>query len=125
MYRRLTAALLALVSGIATAQFVPSSPPNEGRPPAPYRPGSVPRAPDVGRDLADIRARIDDGRDAGTLSRRDARSYRRDVHQVERLADRYGRDGLSTSERAELDTRATVLRDQVNVQRLRGSGRTR
>ncbi len=125
MYRMLTAALFALTSGIATAQFVPRSPPNEGRPPATSPPSSAIPAPGVRRDLADIRARIDDGRDAGTLSRREARLYRRDAALVGTLADHYGQDRFSTSERAELDTRAAVLREQVNLQRLRGGGQAR
>ena len=124
--RRILIALLLIVTPSATAaQFVPRSPPNEGRQSPTYGPMVQSRSSSVGRDLADVRARIDDGRDTGTLSRRQGRLFRRDAGQVGTLADRYGQDGLSQSEHAELTTRTTVLREQVDLQRLRGAGAAR
>lgn len=80
---------------------------------------------DTARERGDIRDRIDDGRASGQLSRREARRLRRENGQLGVLADRYAQDGLSDAEARELDTRAAVLRDQVNVQRLSGAGGAR
>jgi hypothetical protein len=77
----------------------------------------------VGREVRDIRGRIDDGRDAGVLSRRDARRLDREARYLGRLGERYGRDGLSDAERRELDIRSRVLRERVDARRLAGAGR--
>ena len=122
MHRILIATLLTLTPGVATAQFVPRSPPTGDHYPPTYGPMVPSRSPGVGPAVADVHARIDDGRDAGTLSRREARVFRRDAGQVDTLADRYGQDGLSAAEQAELTTRTIILREQVDLQRLRGSG---
>lgn len=76
--------------------------------------------PGVWRDLHDIRGRIDAARDAGEISRREARQLNRQARQIGRLADRYGSDGLTPSERAELDARALALRSQVGATRTNG-----
>ncbi|MBJ7439704.1 MAG: hypothetical protein JHD35_11855 [Sphingopyxis sp.] len=73
----------------------------------------------VGHDLRETRTRIRDGRNEGQLSRREARALRREAGQISTLADRYARDGLSDSERRELEMRAQVLRDLTAAQRLR------
>ena len=122
MHRILIATLLTLTPGVAAAQFVPRSPPTGDRDPPTYGPMVPSRSPGVGPAAADVYARIDNGRDAGTLSRRDARVFRRDAGQIDALADRYGQDGLSAAEQAELTTRTIVLREQVDLQRLRGAG---
>jgi hypothetical protein len=70
--------------------------------------------PGIGRELRDIRGRIDRGRETGDLSRRDARQLRREARLIGRLADRYGRDGLSPFERNELDIRTQALRSSVS-----------
>jgi hypothetical protein len=53
---------------------------------------------------------------------REARRLDREARQIGRLARLYGRDGLSPSERAELETRARILRDAVNRPRGAGGG---
>jgi len=97
--------------------------------------GDVPRAdrlgrgdsrlpgPSVHRDVADVRDRIEDARESGRISGREARAYRREARLIGALAHRYGRDGLSPSESAELERRARILRDSVIRPTLRRTGR--
>ena len=80
----------------------------------PFLPDSRLPAPPLGKELHDIDSRIDSARDSGRLSGREARRLDREAHAIARLARLYGRDGLSPSERAELEARAAYLRDSVN-----------
>lgn len=73
----------------------------------------------MAHDLREARKRISNGRDTGQLSKREARALRREAGQISALAERYARDGLSDSERRELDMRTQVLRDLTAAQRLR------
>ncbi|QIG80278.1 hypothetical protein [Stakelama tenebrarum] len=82
-----------------------SKPAAEMPPPA-YQPG-------VGRDLVEIENDIRDGRAAGQLTRREARALRRQGYGIARLEGRLRHAGLTASERAELETRAALLRDDV------------
>jgi hypothetical protein len=70
--------------------------------------------PGTGRDMRDVRGRIDRARESGLISNREARQLRRESRAIERLAGAYGRDGLSQSEARELQTRALNLRGRVN-----------
>ncbi|WP_137869801.1 MULTISPECIES: hypothetical protein [Sphingopyxis] len=108
-----------LVPTAAQAQFVPRTPPPSDRMPGISDMGTAAQRSTVDHDLRETRARIRDGRDAGQLSKREARALRREAGQISTLADRYGRDGLSDSERRELEMRAQVLRDLTAAQRLR------
>ena len=65
--------------------------------------------PFVERELREAREDIERRRDNGELTRREARRLRREARLVARLAYRYGHDGLSGSERRELELRATEL----------------
>jgi hypothetical protein len=69
--------------------------------------------PGVGRELRDLDRRIDRARESGALDRGEARRLEREARAIGRLADRYGRDGLSASERAELEARAAYLRGAI------------
>jgi hypothetical protein len=80
----------------------------------PFLPDSRLPSPPVGKALNDIGRRIDDARDGGRLSPREARQLDREARALGHLARLYGRDGLSPSERAELEARANYLRDAVN-----------
>ena len=79
----------------------------------PFLPDSRLPGPPLGKDLRDIDRRIDRARDSGRLSPREARRLERETRAVGRLARLYGRDGISPSERAELEARAAYLRDSV------------
>ena len=109
--RALVASLVALpaLSTPAGAQFVPR--PNY--PPVaaadPFLPDSRLPGPGVWQEVGFLHARIDRAREAGLISRREARRLSR---QADRIADRafiYGRDGLSSSERVELESRARAV----------------
>lgn len=90
------------IVGKPTRQPVPRSDPFIG--------DSRPAGPGIGRDVRDIRRRVERARENGVLSSREARQLNREARRIERLAERYGRDGLSPSERAELEARALYLR---------------
>lgn len=69
--------------------------------------------PGIRGDMRDVRNRIDDARDAGTISRAEARQLRRETWAIDDLATRFGQDGLSDSEQRELETRTLYLRGEV------------
>jgi hypothetical protein len=81
---------------------------------SPFLPDSRLPSPPVGKELRDLERRIDNARDGGRLSPREARQLDREARALGHLARRYGRDGLSPSERAELEARTRYLRDSVN-----------
>jgi hypothetical protein len=71
----------------------------------------------IGREMRDVRGKIHDARESGLISGREARQLRREARSIERLAYVYGRDGLSQSERRELENRTLYLRGRVNAGR--------
>lgn len=114
--------LLLVAAAPAGAQIAGTIHGDGWRPPSVAAGSGTPRV-GTGAEVADIRGRIDDGRDTGQLTRREARQLRREARQLTTLADRYGQHGLSDAEARELDIRALVLRDQVNSRRGQGAGR--
>ena len=72
--------------------------------------------------LDEVRERIHDAREAGAISRREARQLKREAAVLSGHAELYGRDGLSDSERNELDTRALYLMDAANPPPPRAAG---
>ncbi|HLL29958.1 MAG TPA: hypothetical protein VK403_03075 [Allosphingosinicella sp.] len=90
---------------------------------SPFLPDSRLPGPGIGKELRDINGRIDRARDNGALSRSEARRLEREARAIGRLARRYGRDGLSPSERAELENRANYLRGAVGRPGRAGGGR--
>lgn len=108
-----TLLLILLATAPASAQIVGRPDYGTVRPPDPFvRDARLP-SPPIGRDLHGLRERIGRGRDSGSLSRREARRLDREARVVSRLARRYARDGLSDSERAELDRRSQLLRSSI------------
>ena len=85
---------------------------------SPFLPDSSFGIPGLGRELRDISGDIRDARESGQLSRAEARQLRRDARRLGFAGRRYGRDGISASERAELHARALALRAAVNAARL-------
>ncbi len=105
----IAAAILLTPLTCAQAQYMSRTPPPSERLPAIVDRGSEPGRPPIGSDLARLRDRIDARRDAGELSRQEARALRREARQIETLTERYGRDGFSDSERREIDMRTQAL----------------
>jgi hypothetical protein len=111
-------ASLLIAPAVATAQFAPRQPQRPSG--IVYQPS---RDPGITREIRSIGREVDEGRAAGQLSRRDERRLERGERLLHRLHHRYARDGLSDSERRELETRAQLLRQEVNRGRLSARGR--
>jgi hypothetical protein len=107
----LAAASLAAPAG---AQIAPR--PDYGPVPAsnPFLADSRLPGPALGKTLRSIDRSIDRALESGRLSPREARRLGREARAIGRLGRVYGRDGLSPSERTELEARAAYLRDSVN-----------
>ncbi len=119
-------AILLLLSPYAAAyaQIAPRSPSEPERIPGAIVDVNVRSGQqDAGRELRETRDRIKSGRKSGDLSKEEARALRREVDQIGTLAERYGRDGLSESERRELDMRSRALGSLTDARR--AQGRTR
>ncbi|HEX8645169.1 MAG TPA: hypothetical protein VF702_14765 [Allosphingosinicella sp.] len=86
--------------------------------------GRLPR-PSPGAEVRDIRGRVDDARDAGAISRREARQLDRQARAIGGLARRYGRDGLSAPEAREIEARSLALRAELAAAQLSRDDRPR
>jgi hypothetical protein len=106
----------------AAAQIVGPRPPSDYRAPNPFIGDSSLPGPGTGRDVGDIRNRIDRARESGSISKREARQLDREARLIRRLERRYASDGLSASEKRELETRALYLRGALNRPRLEATG---
>lgn len=114
--RLLPLVLLSLSPATAWAQIV--------GPPAP-QPDRVTGISGIGPYLTEMhetRSHIDDARDAGQLSKRQARALRKEARQTDALARRYASDGVSPSEARELDMRARALDSLAGAARGRSGG---
>lgn len=119
--------VLASVALAFAGQSYPAPPPSAGPLPGIVEPSGGTRFPgpvtmhfegDDGafrHDLREARREVDRRRRNGEISRHEARQMRREIALIDRVAERYGRDGLSDSERRELAMHAQVLRSQAAV----------
>lgn len=98
----------------ATAQFAQPHTYGPVSTPNPFIGDSRQRGPSLGRELHAIRERIHEEREAGILSRHEARELRREANAIAELADRYDGQGMSQSARDELEARTQYLRDAVS-----------
>jgi hypothetical protein len=78
-------------------------------------PGIASAAPwqSINQRQARLDQRIDQGIRSGALNRNEARGLRRESRQLAALEGRYRRDGLSASERRDLDRRFDALSARV------------
>lgn len=104
---------LTLLPGQAGAQIVGQRNYGPVSETTPFLPDSRLPGPSIRADVRNIRERIADARESGALSRREARRMDREARRIGYAASRYGRDGLSASERRELQARAEALRSTV------------
>jgi RNA polymerase-binding transcription factor DksA len=74
-------------------------------------------------ELEQARKDIRKARKSGALDRKEARQLRREADRAQALADRSGRDGLSYSERRELDMQGLALQSLAQGQRARSGGK--
>ncbi|MDV3457199.1 hypothetical protein RZN05_09415 [Sphingomonas sp. HF-S4] len=77
----------------------------------------------IGRELGGLRDDIHDAREAGQLSRREARALRREGLRIEAVSSRYARGGYSDAETAMLRGRTEALRSAIAAKRTQGLGR--
>jgi hypothetical protein len=82
-------------------------------PPTPFLGDSRLPGPGTDREVEHVRDRVHRARESGLISRGEARRLNREARAIERLAEVYGRDGLSQSEQRELDARTAILRDAL------------
>lgn len=122
MFLRFTVAWLIAWPCAAGAQFVPPPPAGDRIPGILERADRV-TAPATGASVADVRHRIGQDRKSGALSKGAARGLRREADQVDTLRDRYAADGLSYSERREIDMRVQALDSLRSAQRGPGAKR--
>jgi hypothetical protein len=104
------------VAAPASSQFYPAPGPGPHRTPTlvvTSRAGATRTGPDMAGVLHDIH----EGTRQGQLSHREARELRLQADEIRTLEQRYGVDGLSDSEAAELNSRLEALRGIVNAQR--------
>jgi hypothetical protein len=66
---------------------------------------------------ARLEQRIDRGVARGDLTRQEARSLRGELRELDRLEDRYRRDGLNAWERRDLDARFDRLSARIRFER--------
>jgi hypothetical protein len=71
----------------------------------------------IEREIDQIKQRIDQAARRGTISRSEANRLFRRADQLDRLADRYRRNGLSPREHDELQRRVQDLRQQLRFER--------
>jgi len=94
-----------------TTSTGPSAPRHSGGIVGQIHVDSTPAPPNAGRHLElggqirQLDERIDDLRESGQISRREARDMRRDAHAIADSWWVYGSDGLSDSEASELQSR--------------------
>ncbi|MGQ0659587.1 hypothetical protein [Sphingosinicella sp.] len=86
---------------------------------SPFLPDSRLPGAGIGREAAHLRNRIDRARDAGLISRREARRLDREARLIGAIARRYARNGLSGPERRELENRTRILDGAISAAPLR------
>ena len=87
---------------------------------AQYRGGHGFQGSNIERQLDQIEQQIDRLRDRRLISRDEAFRLERRAEQIDRLHDRYRRNGLSHGERRDLQSRIHNLRQQVQSERREG-----
>jgi hypothetical protein len=98
----------------AGARIAGKHPPGDVRRPDPFIAEGRASGPSVGKDVRQIRKQVDRARESGALTPREARRLKREARLIGRHARLFARDGLSESERRELEARSFYLRDAVS-----------
>ncbi|PVX31154.1 hypothetical protein [Sphingomonas pokkalii] len=116
--------ILLLASTLCLLPLAPASAQIWGGPvPASAGGSAAARGIQIAPQPRSARSEIRAGERSGQLTRGEARQLRRAGGGNTALADRIGRDGLSESEAAELDTRALLLHEDIVRARSNGVSR--
>ncbi|WP_300974218.1 hypothetical protein [Sphingomonas sp. LHG3406-1] len=108
---------MSLLALLAAAALYPASTGIAGPPAPPVRvlPGWHPT---TAPDLRALRREVEEGRQRGELSRREARELKREAREIGRLEERYAAGGLTAAEEAELRARVEVVKAIARGKRL-------
>ena len=87
---------------------------------AQYNRGYGHQGQNIERQLDQLEQRIDQLRDSRLISNNEARRLSRQAEQIDRLHDRYRRNGLTQREHWDLQNRVQNLRQQVQAERREG-----
>ncbi|WP_114952330.1 hypothetical protein [Sphingosinicella terrae] len=79
----------------------------------PFLPDSRLPGPSLWQEVGHLRDRIDQAREAGLITRREARRLNRQTDRIAARSYTYGRDGLSASERTEIESRARAVESAI------------
>ena len=80
----------------------------------PFLPDSRLPGPSARQEAGQLRDRIGRAREAGLITRREARRLHRQADRIAGRAHIYGRDGLSSSEQAEIRARALAVESALS-----------
>jgi hypothetical protein len=97
------------LGALAVAAPAPAQYANQGA----YRNVNAGGAVGVQNRIARLDARIEAGVQNGSITRSEARNLRQQLRDLERRERAYSRDGLSRQERADLQQRVRLFRDQL------------
>ena len=106
-----TAAAVAMISTPAMAQYSPVANQVYGNPYA--NPRSAYPNDNMSMRIGQLQARLDAGVRAGSITRREARPIRRQIGEINYLAQQYSANGLTGQERAALQQRIRTVRQQL------------
>jgi len=105
------AAAVAMIASPAAAQDYPE--PNQGYA-NPYGVGNSTYANNsIAMRIGQLRARLQEGVQNGSITRREARPIRQQINQLASLERQYGFNGLSRQERADLQQRIRLVRQAL------------
>ena len=109
----LSLALLGLSAPAAAQIAAPRTYPSVGAS-DPFLPDSRLPGPAAWQEVGHLRDRIGRAREAGLISRREARRLYRQTNRLAARSRTYGRDGLSSSEQAEIRERALAVESAIS-----------
>lgn len=72
---------------------------------------------EIQADINQMQRRIDRAQQRGTISNREATGLKRQARDVQRMYNRYGRNGFSRSEVAQLESQVNRIRQELRLER--------
>jgi hypothetical protein len=107
---------MLLIAVLTAMSLYPQSTAIAGPPPP--SPSALPTIkPTAVWEAPEIRAEVEEGRERGELSRRQAKELRRELRQIATLEERYAAGGISEAEQEELRARVEMVRALTRAKR--------